>query len=158
MRIWIDSLSLSEITPEEDMKLESEIYEEPWRLEECEEFYMRMKKDLGIKAGKVQRNEDQAVSNVGTLTFLKNWWDVNGILPPNKPPPQKWKELGFWFRLDKPTSMGKVVERIMVYITGNGDNSRQLYVRLRPSTSKEVVRISDSSLNSMKQNSKNMRS
>jgi hypothetical protein len=130
VRLRIDSLNLSQITPEEDVKPEPEIYEESWRPEECEVFYMQMKKELGIRAGKVQRDEDQAVSNVGTLTFLKNWWEVNGILLPNIPPPQKWKELSFWFRLDKRTSMGKVFERIMVYITGNGDNSRQPYVRL----------------------------
>jgi hypothetical protein len=35
----------------------------------------------------------------------------------------------FWFRLDEPTDKGKLFERIMVYMTGNSDNSQQPYVR-----------------------------
>ena len=84
-----------------------------------------MKQDLGFRSGKVRRDFDQQVSNVETLMHLKNWWEEGGILHPNKPPPKKWMELPFWFRLND-----KRFEQIMVYVTGNGDNSRQPYARL----------------------------
>jgi hypothetical protein len=97
MRLRIDSLRLSEITEEEEpgagreeepgavarpsleqhqpsssTQPESTIDEEPLQEESSEELYKRMCADLGIKAGKVQK--DQAVGNIETLTFLNDWW------------------------------------------------------------------------------------
>ena len=72
VRVRIDSLRLSEITPEEEepgavarpsleqhqpsssTQPESTIDEEPLQEESSEELYKRMSADLGIKAGKVQ--------------------------------------------------------------------------------------------------------
>ena len=49
-----------------------QIDEEPLQEESAEELYNQMCADLGIKAGRVQK--DQAVSNIETLTFLIDWW------------------------------------------------------------------------------------
>ena len=50
-------------------------------------------------------------------------------MPLRRKTPQKWEQKGFWFRLNEPTDKGKLFEQVMVYMTGNGDNSQQPYVR-----------------------------